>query len=290
MHQVEREGDGMRAIKRINNNVAVCLDGAGHELLAMGKGIGFGTMPRELSLDDVERTFYDVDERFFSAINDLPVEVTAFAIKATDYVRGELPYQLSPNFAFTLADHLAFAIQRTKKNLRVRMPLAYDVEQTYPDEYRIARHIVRRLRRELQVALPDEEATAIAMNIVNARMEPASEAEVERQREDDEMLEDVTEIIEDAFGIDVDRTSFAFSRYATHMRYLFERLHSGRALDSSCVDGFRGIEGQYPREFACVDRIASHIANTWQGSELSDDEKLYLVIHVSRVCIKGSGN
>ena len=123
----------MRAIKRINNNVAVCLDGAGHELLAMGKGIGFGTMPRKLSLDDVERTFYDVDERFFSAINDLPVDVMAFAIKAADYVRGELAYQLSPNLAFTLADHLAFAIQRTKKNLHIRMPLAYDVEQTYPD-------------------------------------------------------------------------------------------------------------------------------------------------------------
>lgn len=280
----------MRAIKRINNNVAVCLDGAGHELLAMGKGIGFGTMPRNLSLDDVERTFYDVDERFFSAINDLPVDVMAFAIKAADYVRGELAYQLSPNLAFTLADHLAFAIQRTKKNLHIRMPLAYDVEQTYPEEYRIARHIVRRLRRELQVALPDDEASAVAMNLVNARVESASEDEVARQREDDEMLEDVTEIIEDSFGIDVDRTSFAFSRYATHMRYLFERLHAGKALDSSCVDGFRGIEGQYPREFACVDRIAAHIASAWEDAALSDDEKLYLVIHVSRVCIKGSGN
>lgn len=280
----------MRAIKRINNNVAICLDGAGHELLAMGKGIGFGTMPRELSLDDVERTFYDVDEHFFSAINDLPVEVMAFAIKATDYVRGELSYQLSPNLAFTLADHLAFAIQRTKKNLHIRMPLAYDVEQTYPEEYRIARHVVRRLRRELQVALPDDEASAVAMNLVNARVGPASEYEITRQREDDEMLEDVTEIIEDSFDITVDRTSFAFSRYATHMRYLFERLHAGKALDSSCVDGFRGIEDQYPREFACVDRIAAHIASAWEDAALSDDEKLYLVIHVSRVCIKGSGN
>lgn len=280
----------MKAIKRINNNVAVCLDNAGNELLAMGKGIGFGSMPRELCLDDVERTFYDVDERFFSAINDLPVDVMAFAIKAADYVRGELAYQLSPNLAFTLADHLAFAIQRTQKNLRIRMPLAYDVEQTHPEEYRIARHIVRRLRCELNVALPDEEAAAVTMNLINARLEPASEAEEERQRADDEMLEDVTEIIEDAFGITVDRASFAFSRYATHMHYLFERLHVGKALDSTCVDGFRGIEGQYPREFACVERIAEHIADAWDSAALSDDEKLYLVIHVSRVCIKGSGN
>lgn len=32
----------MKAVRRINNNVAVCRDNAGNELLAMGKGIGFG--------------------------------------------------------------------------------------------------------------------------------------------------------------------------------------------------------------------------------------------------------
>ena len=279
----------MKAIKRINNNVAICVDGGGNELLAMGKGIGFGKLPRELSLDDVERTFYNVDERYFAAINDLPANVMEFSIRAVDYIRGELPYQLSPNLVFILADHLAFAIQRAEKNLRVRMPLAYDVEQTYPDEYRIGKHLVRRVRKQLLVALPDDEATAIAINLVNARLEPLNEAEQEQQRRDDEMLEDVTEIIEDEFGLAVDRTSFAFSRYATHMRYLFDRLHGGEALDSTCVEGFRGIEEQYPREFACVKRIAQHIADEWPGAELSEDEKLYLVIHVSRVCIKGAG-
>ncbi len=279
----------MRAIRRINNNVAVCTDNAGNELLAMGRGIGFGELPRELDLDEVERTFYDVDERYISAMGDLPQDVMTFAVEATDYVRSELAYQLSPNLAFILADHLSFAIERAKKNLRVRMPLAYDVEHTYPEEYRVGKHMVRRLRKRFRVALPDDEAVAIAINLVNARLDPVDEEEEERQRCDDEMLEDVTEIIEDAFEITVDRASFAFSRYATHMRYLFERLHSGAALDSTCVDGFRGIEDQYPREFACVERIAEHIAGEWEGAVLSDDEKLYLVIHVSGVCIKGAG-
>ena len=103
------------------------------------------------------------------------------------------------------------------------------------------------------------------------------------------MLEDVTEIIEDDFGIDIDRSSFAFSRYATHMRYLFERLHSGEVLDSSCVHGFRGIEEQYPREAACVAKISQHIEGEWDGAVVSNDERLYLVVHVSRLRIKGTG-
>lgn len=211
-----------------------------------------------------------------------------FSAKAVDAMRDELPYQLSPNLTFILADHLTFAIQRAQKNIRVRMPLSYDVEQTYPDEYRIARHIVRNVRKEFLVALPNDEAAAVAMNIVNAKLEPESEDEQERERQDDEMLEDVTEIVEDEFGVTVDRSSFAFSRYATHMRYLFKRLHDGERLDAPELEGFQGMEEQYPRGVACVDKIAQHLHDEW-GGELSDDEKLYLVIHVSRICNKGEG-
>ena len=36
----------MQALRRINNNVALCRDGSGRELIAMGKGVGFGSFPR----------------------------------------------------------------------------------------------------------------------------------------------------------------------------------------------------------------------------------------------------
>ena len=32
----------MRIIKKINNNVALCVDHSGREVVAMGKGLGFG--------------------------------------------------------------------------------------------------------------------------------------------------------------------------------------------------------------------------------------------------------
>lgn len=276
----------MKAIRRINNNVAVCEDSAGNELLAMGKGIGFGQLPRDISLEEVERTFYDVDEHLFAAINDLPQDVMSFCIEAADYVRRELDYQLSPNLAFTLADHMTFAIKRASNNIKVRMPLAFDVEHTYPDELRVGRHIIRRARRRFGAPLADDEATAVAINIVNARLEASDGVGRTKEVRYEDMLEDVTEIVEDEFSLDVDRKSFAFSRYATHMRYLFDRLENGSALDGSVVDGFRGIKEQYPAEFKCVERIARHIEDSWPGVSLSEDEKVYLVIHVSRMCIK----
>lgn len=279
----------MRAIRRINNNVAVCEDAAGNELLAMGRGIGFGELPRELGLAEVERTFYDVDPQYLLAINDLPQDVLEFSVKAADYIHAQLSHQLSPNLVFTLADHLAFAIKRARQNIQVRMPLAYDVEQQYPQEYRVAQRIMRKVRQRFNVGLPNDEAAAIALNLVNARVEPVSEAEAALQRQDDEMLEDVTEIVEDFFDMSVDRDSFAFVRYATHMCYLFTRLHAGEVLDDAGVLGFQGLDERFPEGRACVERIAEHLAAEWGGAELSDNEKLYLLIHVSRMCVKGTG-
>lgn len=278
----------MRAIRSINNNIAVCIDSTGTECIAMGKGIGYGEMPREVELSTVSHTYYSVDERQLEGVKDIPQDVLAFAAVAVDRARGQLQYQLSPNLTFTLADHIAFAIKRAEQQIHVRMPLAYDVEQNYPDEYRLARQMVRHVRREFKVGLHDDEAIGIAMSFVNARVDGATEEELAAAQRDEDMLEDITEIVENHFGVSVDRASFAFSRYATHLHYLFARIHSGKALPAEGLNGYQGIEEQFPEGVACVEQIAAHVSESW-GAELTDEEKLYLVIHVSRICIKGTG-
>lgn len=40
----------MRAIRALGNNAAVCVDGEGRQLIALGRGVGFGELPRELSM------------------------------------------------------------------------------------------------------------------------------------------------------------------------------------------------------------------------------------------------
>ena len=54
----------MQVIKRINNNVAVCLDQNHDELVAFGKGIGYPKTPYELTdLSKIKLTFYRIDSR-----------------------------------------------------------------------------------------------------------------------------------------------------------------------------------------------------------------------------------
>ena len=48
-----KKGADMKAVKRLNNNVVVCTDRKGRELIAIGKGIGFGEMPKDISINDI---------------------------------------------------------------------------------------------------------------------------------------------------------------------------------------------------------------------------------------------
>ncbi len=272
----------MKAIRRINNNVAVCVDSAGMEVIAMGKGVGFGDLPRELSLSEVERTFYEVDDNVISGMSGVSPEVFALAVKVADRARQELDDEFGPNLAFTLADHIEFAIRRSKEGIRVRMPLACDVEQSCMGEYRIARQTLRTIERELGYRLPEEEAAGIALNLVNARMAPKEGKTSEEAQRDEEMLEDVTEIVENEFDVVIDRKSFAYSRYATHVMYLFDRLRKGKCLDTAVSGFLSNAQEQYPQGAACVEKIAEHIEASWD-TPLSRDERLYLLMHVSRI-------
>jgi beta-glucoside operon transcriptional antiterminator len=273
------------AVRRINNNVVLCRDGNNRELIALGKGIGFGELPRELSLNQIERTFYDVDDRYQPLLVDLPPAVLSFAACIVDIARNELSYELSPNTVFTLADHINFAMERARKQLRVRMPLAYDVEQTYPREYRIGQYTVKRILKEFHIALPREEAAGIALNLLNAKLVPEDPAEQEQARDCAEMLEEITELVEQEFKIIIDRESFNYSRYATHLQYLFDRIRDHKEISSDNLQLYKSLREEFPDVAACVEKIADHIRQSW-GSELSEEEKLYLILHVNRICIK----
>ncbi|RRF91978.1 MAG: hypothetical protein DUD31_08135 [Coriobacteriaceae bacterium] len=44
----------MQVVRNINNNVALCLDSQGNELVAFGRGIGFRKPPYEVELSRIE--------------------------------------------------------------------------------------------------------------------------------------------------------------------------------------------------------------------------------------------
>ena len=278
----------MRAVKKINNNVALCVDKNGNQLVAFGKGIGFPVMPYEITdLKQIERTFYNINSNYVEAIADIPEKVFIFTGRIVDAIRNEVPYELTPNFVFTLADHIAFCIERHQRDIYVQMPLQYEISQTYPLELKLGEVILNEIEKRFDVDLNPREASGIALSIVNARMDNKEKSEKEEldQSQFDEVLENVTSIIEEELDHKIDRYTFGYARFSSHLQHLYGRLCKGIRLETDNLSVYGLIREQYVKVNHCVEKIDEYFGQKL-GATLGDEEKMYLILHLNRMCSK----
>lgn len=199
----------MEVYKKINNNVALARDAKGRELVVFGKGIGFASMPYELTdLSRIQRTFYDVNEKYLALLRDVPEAVFLAADDIADTAREELDCTLNANLTYALADHLNFAIQRSREGLNVQVPLAYDIQHLYPHEYAIAKQGLHELCRTLAVDLPDTEIVSIAMHIITAENEVG---DMHSTILTAKVISELSAIVEHGMEIQLNKESFSYS-------------------------------------------------------------------------------
>ncbi len=276
----------MRLLKKINTSAVLCVDDDGRQLVALGKGLGFLDAGDEVPLSRVDRTFYDVDTPYLASLNDIPRDVLDFASQLVDAAEGLLSYPLSPNLPLALADHISFAIKRAREGIQVRMPIAFDVKQQYPIEYRLGELAVRGINRTFSVQLPRSEAVGIAMAFVNNATQASAE-HAESDEAFDRLLERSVRSIERIVGVEIDRESFNFTRFATHMQYLFQRVAQGETIESGNAGMYAQLSGEFPEIASCVDAV-SELFLADLGHDLSDEERLYLLLHINRIVLKAN--
>lgn len=271
----------MQAVKKINNNVALCIDGAGRQVIAMGKGIGFRPMPYTLELADIERTFYDVDESCAELFRQVPPKLLQLCIRFVEHAQEVLPYPISSAAALTMADHIQFAIQRAEKNIRIEFPLAFELQQQYPQEMRLAEELWNSLRK-MKIFLSRNETAGIAMNLINAQISQQSGGSVPRKQGFEWLLDMVVQVTENILHVKIDRTTFNFSRFATHIYYLSQRLENNQPIDSENLSMYEKMCDSFPELRDCVEQAAGMI-QCQLGHPLHEEEKLYLMLHINRI-------
>lgn len=108
----------MEIVKRINTSAVLCVDGNGRQLVAFGRGLGFKNVGEEVPLSEIQRTFYNVSSRYVALVDEVPDELLELTSDVIDMSTGLLPYEVSPNLPFILADHIAYAVSvRSKTSL-----------------------------------------------------------------------------------------------------------------------------------------------------------------------------
>lgn len=272
----------MKIIKKINNNVALAQDARGRELIVFGKGVGFPVMPYELTdLSSVQRTFYDVDEKYFDLLRDVPQEVFLASDDIAENAREELDCPLNPNLTYVLADHLHFAIQRCREGFTLHTPLAYDIRHLYPQEYECAHLALAMLNQRLSVQLPESEAICIAMHIITAEGESD---DMHATMLTAKVISEISDLVESSLRIHLDKEGFGYSRFAMHMRYLVQRMMEGKSLggDEGVAAMLHTMRREYPDVYACVLAINDFLQKNYHWT-CTREEQLYLLMHIRRV-------
>lgn len=274
----------MTVLKKINNNVAICQDGNKRELIAFGKGIGFPPTPYELTdLSKIDRTFYNVSSKYLPLLNDIPLDIIQFTAHQLLELQDKLPYETNANLVLTLADHIAFAIERARRGIFVQMPSIYELEISFPLEVRVGRRLVSVINRQFRVRLPKGEVQGIAMHLINARDGSHGEDAGYNEERYEEILEQTTQIIELEMGLRVRRDTFNYARFATHVEHLLERVFEQKHINSLNFQMYDSLRHEFQQVSACVDKICEYFRSVW-SVELTEEEKLYLILHVNRVC------
>lgn len=275
----------MKVVKRINNSAALCVDDDGRNVIALGSGVGFTRVSEEVDLAKVTQTFYSVDERYVKLLNEIPLDIVEFATQIVQLAQGLLDYELTPGMPFVLADHIAFAVKRAREGIVIQMPLGFDVSQQYPVEYKLGRFTVNRINAQFGVTLPPNEAVGVAMSFINNMASFDSGSPDCRATAFEEMLARATDAVERDMDVKVDRNSFNYSRFATHLQYLYQRVLHDAAIESENADMYKILCDQYPLVARCVDDI-NRIFEQSMDHSLTDEERLYLMMHVNRIAIK----
>lgn len=265
----------MKVLKNINNNVSLCVDSKGREVIAFGKGIGFTKPPYEVPLEKIQRTFYNIDESYLSVIVAIPEDMISVAAEIYDYGNDKMNNRFSSNVVFTLADHIQFAIKREKENISIKLPLFYEIQNLYPEEIKIGIYALKLINERFHIQLPIEEAASIALHFVGYGIRVRSGS----GKDEKEVINHCTEIVEQMMGIHIDKKGFNYSRFLTHLHYLLDRIRNNKHITTENEKVYQELKKQYPETYECVRKIEAFLS-----MELNDEERLYLILHINRLC------
>lgn len=272
----------MKIEKVINNNIVSAFDAAGSEVVVMGRGIGFGKKPGTV-IDDsrIEKVFRLENSRlvgqFTELLEKIPAEQVEVADEIITHAAKQLTVRLSPVLYVTLTDHVSFAIERNRQNIPLENALLFEIRSFYSQEFLIGKFAVDLINRRFGTTLGDDEAGFIALHFVNAEYG----TDINQAMKFPRQMKEIIRIVEKEMNLSFDESSLAFERFATHIKFLLQRVYRHETTPGNMPEIYESIRRSCPEEYRVSRRIAEYIEKT-SGTGISDGEILYLTIHIRR--------
>lgn len=196
------------------------------------------------------------------------------------YAQNELDTKFNDNLYLSLMDHIYFTIKRYHENMLIQNRLLFETKLMYPEEFRVGNEIVQKMNKMFNVDLPEDEAAFIALHFVNANLgtdNPSSKTQ-------DKIVQDMLTIIKNYFKLSINSDTLQYVRLVTHLKFFAQRITQKKmqATSGGDVQLFSVVKERYSISYECVQRISQYLQIEY-GYNISDEEKLYLTIHIERI-------
>ncbi|MDR1030821.1 MAG: PRD domain-containing protein [Treponema sp.] len=275
----------MKSIRKYNNNIILAYD-RGHEVIVLGKGIGFQASPGSpVDTSLIEKVFVPQESiqisRFAEILSDLAYEYILLATKVTDCGKELLQTKLNPSVVVALADHFSVAFQRLQEPNVMQTPLKWDIRHLYPKEFQAGLQGLEIIRQERQVVFPESEAVNIALHFINAETDSSDMPTTFKILT---ITSDIIKIIKEHFHITFDEESFDVMPFVMHLRnfVLQYTVHPNQKSPTRDDELYGMIIQRYPEASACCNRICTYLQET-QGWKLLHHDLLFLTLHIRRI-------
>lgn len=275
-------GIGLIIKKIFNNNAIVVKDSDKHEYVVMGCGIAFKkNVGEKVEERLIEKTFIlkqkEASEKFKLLLEDVPAQHVSLCYDIIEYAKNILGVELNDYLYVTLTDHISNALKIFDEGFRCTNPLIWEIKKFYPKEFKIGLKALEFIDTETGRKLPTDEAGNIALHLINSQAN-GSFNKVEDVVNQTKKIQDILNIVKYTYNITLDENSINYERFVTHLRFFFQRLNIKEKLETEDDFLFRQIKKKYKKAYECMLKIQKYLEE-----QLSDDEQLYLTIHIKRV-------
>jgi beta-glucoside operon transcriptional antiterminator len=271
------------AHKVLNNNVVISVDAAGQERVLMGRGLGFQLSPTgTIDPAKVEKTFIldqgSEADHARQLLASVPYPVIEAVTRAVDEAERTLGRSLGRRLLIAVIDHVQYVLERMDKGIRIPSTAMPELRVLHPQEFAAATAMAGSVSASLETELPEEEAVFLTMHILNAtRDEPNGTAALLFRR-----VQHVVTTVEGGLGVKLDPASPDYARFILHVQFLLQRLVAKSMLRGSDTSFFEFAKLSYPRSYVIANAVKAYVTAA-TGSELTDEELLYVIVHVERL-------
>lgn len=272
----------MKIKKIFNNNILLVEDDKMVETVLMGKGLGFGLKagdsPDKTKIEKVFKINSElVEDKFAKLVSEIPINHLELTKQVIEFAEKELNTKFDDMIFIGLADHLSFAIKRSKEKDGLKNALLWEIQKFYKKEFDVAVKSLELIQYHEQVTLSLDEASFIAMHFVNGQQ--SGEA-IQSTAQATTVIQDVLNIVKFHYKIDLDEDSINYSRFITHIRFFLQRVQQTKAQTDDFL--FLQVSIKYPETYECAKRIKLYL-DSKLNVELNNEEMLYFMLHIRRL-------